>query len=289
MKTKQLLICLLALFLLNAFAQETGAKTTPAPQETTDNGASVVPEEPIHKVAIYLQYSDKYMDKGIVLTRAGVLHPFLSFSLYDFYVGIYGIFDLNAKNEPQNVKYTFEKTELFVGYAHEFNAVPLIDSLAVDLRWAYYCYPHRAGKYDENGIFRRWCDGCTQEVSLSLVTGLPLQPGVEMYWDYEHRGIAGALTLEHSLPVSFISDKLYLDNFAELWAGNNNYNLNKRNAIRTAQLTTSLNYAYNDNVSFGPFIQMAWHLDSSFRKAVEDSPINNAFNYIIGFSIFTRF
>ena len=285
MKPKQILICLLALFLLNAVAQETGAKNTP---EANDNGESVVPEEPIHKVAIYLQYSDKYMDKGIVLTRAGVLHPFLSFSLYDFYVGIYGIYDLNAKNEPQNVKYTFEKTELFVGYAREFE-VPLIDSLAVDLRWSYYAYPHRAGKYDANGVFRRWSDGCTQEVSLSLVTGLPLQPGVEMYWDYEQRGIAGALTLEHSLPVSFISDKLSLDNFGELWAGNRHYNLNERNSLRTAQLTTSLNYTYNDNVSFGPFIQMAWHLDSSFRKAVEDSPINNAFNYVIGFSIFTRF
>ena len=266
--------------------------------------ASVVPEEKDWSVSLTLKYANKYMTDGFILTDGDMLFPDLTVSYKGFFAEIWGAMDLNNKNN-QNVddgtygnvgKGNFEEVDFIFGYDYTFKDLAANNSLSIHAQWAYYKYPQRWGAWDADGKFRRASDGTTQKISIDLTTGLFLNPGVNLDWAYEEKAWMLTFHAEHSQPLAVISEKLTFDNRAEILAGNRFANWvtsyvseNGRKGFGSFIWTTSLNYACCDNVSFGPFAKMIWHLDNCVREGAAIDGNNHKFDTVLGAQISANF
>ena len=263
--------------------------------------ASVVPEKKDWSINLSLTYANKYMTDGIVWTDGDMLFPDLTVSYKGFFAEIWGAMDLNNKNYNNNPgdfgnvrKGNFEEVDFIFGYDYTFEDLEAINSLSIHAQWAYYKYPQRFGTWDEDGKFRRMSDGTTQKITIDATTGLFLNPGVKLDWAYEERTWLLTFHGSHSLPLAMISEKLTFDNTAELLVGNRNFGFNasdnpKSVAICSLVWTTGLNFACCDNVSFGPFAKMVWHLDNRAREAAADDGNNHKFETLLGAQISASF
>ena len=258
--------------------------------------ASVVPEEKEWSVSLQLKYANKYMTDGIVLTDGDMLFPDLTVSYKGFFAEIWGAMDLNNKNYSNNPgdfgnvrKGNFEEVDFIFGYDYTFEDLAAINSLSIHAQWAYYKYPQRFGTWDEDGKFRRMSDYTTQKISIDVTTGLFLNPGVNLDWAYEEKAWLLTFHAAHSLPLAMISEKLTFDNRVELLAGNRKALISGRKGIASFIWTPSINFACCDNVSFGPFAKLIWHLDNCVREVAADDPSNHKFETVLGAQITASF
>ena len=271
-------------------------------QDAAKTESSVVPEEKEWSVSLSLTYANKYMTDGIVWTDGDMLFPDLTVSYKGFFVELWGAMDLNGQNDQNfnpnhgnfgNVKKgNFEEIDFIFGYDYTFEYLDVINSLSIHAQWVYYKYPQRFGAWFGNTFYRQ-SDGTTQKVSVDFTTGLFLNPGLNIDWTYEQPGWCGGLLFDfhvsHSLPLATITEKLTFDNRADLLAGNRYALVSGRKGIASFIWTPALNYQCCDNVSFGPFAKLIWHLDNCVREAAEDDYRNHKFETVLGFAVNANF
>ena len=267
-------------------------------QDAAKAESSVVPEEKEWSVSLSLTYANKYMTDGIVWTDGDMLFPDLTVSYKGFYAGIWGAMDLNSQNDQSlnpnhgnfgNVKKgNFEEIDFYFGYEKTIEDLDAINSLTVRAQWAYYKYPQRFGAWFGNTFYRQ-SDGTTQKVTIDLTTGLFLNPGVQLDWTYEEKGWLLTFHASHSMPLATITEKLTFDNSFKLLAGNRKALISGRKGISSFIWTPALNYQCCDNVSFGPFANLIWHLDNCVREAAADDYRNHKFETVLGFAVNANF
>lgn len=292
-KMFSLLMVLAMVCVSAAYAQEASV----APQE-----ASVVPKEKEWKISLTLTYANKYVTDAYVVTDGDMLFPDLTVSYKGFFAEIWGAMDLNNKNYNNNPgdfgnvrRGNFEEVDFIFGYDYTFEDLAAINSLSIHAQWAYYKYPQRLGTWDEDGKFRRASDGTTQKITIDATTGLFLNPGVKLDWAYEERCWLLTFHAAHSLPLAMISEKLTFDNGAELLVGNRKFGYNgdcdnpKSFAFCTFVWTTGLNFACCDNVSFGPFAKMIFHLDNRVREQAAIDGNAHKFESVFGAQVSANF
>ena len=233
------------------------------------------------QVDFTLDWSSRYIDLGEVLNPDPVGQADLCLSLKGFYVGVWTCVDFTDVNGYHNEP---EEWNYYLGYEYTFTDVPGVESLTIDLGWTYCDCPRDASSD-------------SQEFHLGIqLEDVLLAPTVVVTWDYEDDIWWVEAGVSHEMPLEFISEKLLFGTALDLVWGNTRWNggFDKgddayKNALATAALTTELTYQLTENISFGPYMIVAWALDHDIREKFRDDSINNACNFVWGIKLNMEF
>lgn len=233
------------------------------------------------QVNFSLDWASRYIYRGEVWNPDSVGQADLCLSLKGFYVGAWTNVDFTDVNDYHNDP---SEWNYYVGFEYKFTDVPGVESLTIDLGWTYFDYP-RANSWD------------SQELHLGVqLEDILLAPKVVVNWDYEDDIWCVEAGISHEQPLEFISEKLVFGAALDLIWGNTRWNggFSKgsdtyKNALASAVLTTDVKYEFTENISFGPFLIVAWALDHDIREKFQSSDINNNSNFVWGFSLDMEF
>ena len=233
-----------------------------------------------------LEYASRYMSKGKVCNPDRMIFSDLYIGLKDFYVGAWVANDLTDYNEGSGIAYEPEEWDYYFGYATEISDLPIINSLTIDGSFTYFDYPTRSG----------WDKSSTeQELAIKLTTGLFLNPGILVAWDYENDMWWAKTFVNYKYPLTQVFENLAFKTGAELLWGNTRFNGGLhdeddtyKNALTALVWNVEFNYDITENFSCGPFGQVAWALDHDIREAWKDGD-GSSCNMLWGFRVIASF
>ena len=260
-------------------------------QEAKTEEAAIAKEEKNWSVNLSLQLASKYVTDAFVNTNGLMLFPDLNVSFYGAFVGIWGAYDLNKRNDADGIDcYNFEEVDIYMGYGYTFEDIPGISSLSLTGTWWNYYYPHRAGhdggaRWDENAARNK----ITFDVCTGSIADTGIAVGTTLEWLYDHKdgcnhwGYGVDIYATKSFALAAVSEKLSFDNSVDFFIFDHCYN--GRDTFGALQYTAALNYAVCENVSFGPFVSCLQQLSHNSRRAARKSSANYKSDIFCGFSV----
>lgn len=259
-----------------AFAQEAAAPVAEQNEWTPE-------------ISMTLEYASRYMSKGKVVNPERMFFGDISLSLKGFYVGTWVAMDMTDYNRDSKITYEPEEVDYYVGYGYEIEEVPVVKSLSLDVSYTYFDYPRRSG----------WqCVGESQhEFAIDATTGLFLNPGVTVAFDFETEKAWVKAHIEYSLVLETISPDFSFDNELSLFWGNTKFNggINDegqdtyKNALTSLVWDFGFTYNINENFSIGPFGEIAWALNHDIREVRKADSANSTCNMMWGFRLSANF
>ena len=233
------------------------------------NPATVKAQDSSVSVEASLDFYNIYLWRGLLLTDDPVFQPYVGVSFEAGPVtitpNIWGNMDLGDANDNEG-----EFNE--IDYAIDFSG-DISDTVSYSAGALWYTFPDT--DFDD-----------TLELYVGLYFGVPLNPGVTLYWDViEAEGVRIQFDVGESIPlVEDDSMAVSLDLGASIAIGDQNFNEfyygTDDAAFTDFSLSAGLPIAFGDNLSITPTITQSWLVDSDISDASDDSA-----NFLYGVSV----
>ena len=234
-------------------------------------------EEKDWGISLGLTFARNYFDKGSYVNIDPIFQGDVEFTWKQLFVGATGFFDCTDQNDHRQ---SFEEYDFTAGWRPTLGGDWdfFIKGIDFQLAYIYYLYP-RVREDDSN------------ELNFAANLQCLLNPGVDIYWDFEDDLWYGNFNVSHDF--TFMDDKLTWNIGSQLWWGNRrfqerDYEVSKNSAFSVV-LETSLTYAITENISFGPFASCGWALGSQMRQAWKEPKHQSAFNATYGVALTVEF
>ncbi len=246
---------------MGLYAQEAAPEVAP---EEEAPAAVETEEEKDWSVSLGLQYSSHNFDKGAYSNAEPIFTGDIQVSWKGLFAGVTGIYDTTDYNDHER---EFEEYDWTFGYE---GSIAMFD---YTLSYIHYSYP--SAREDESN-----------ELSLAVNAQCLLNPGFEVYYDFEDSLVYGNLNIGHDFELC---DQLTWTTGAQLWWGNKRFQLRDfdlyRNEAISAVVETSLDFSVNDYITFGPFASFGWALGHEMRNTWKEDPDMSAFNWTVGLAL----
>lgn len=305
-KMKKLMFGLLAASLLTCWsvkAQDAVAEEAVAPEAAVEAPAELESDDScsfLPHVYLDMAIQNRYMADGEIVNP----HTMLMYTAglaFDcgLYADIWIAQDVNRYNEGAKIgKWDPEEIDFTVGYGNTIEDVKGIKSLSYDINWSYWRYPHRSHFYAVGETQKR--------ISLDLTTGLFLNPGINVKWDYENSEIQIVPHISYAYDINeslSASAKLEAFWFNRNWRSGrwvkhmqdcdgvygkpkDVYGIRRDSGFATIVLSADLTYKINDNFSCGPFAKLSWDVNKITREKWDNSDNHKSgMNNLVGFRV----
>lgn len=224
------------------------------------------------KLDLGVDWYTKYIWRGMVLTNDPVLQPSATLSYKGFFVNAWGNVDVTDVNETDNSEYSLQELDFTVGYQTTLN-----DMVNVGVGYILYTFPGTG----RNAMSER-NNPKTSEVYASAGLNVILKPTLTVYCDIdETRGVYATFGIGHTFELT---EALGLSLGGTVGWGSNNYheaylgtaaNQGDTNALSDYNLSASLDYAVNDNISVSAVVAYSNFVDPKLSDLAETNYKHN--------------
>ena len=242
-------------------------------------------------VDISFSYGSRYLSDGWVINPESMLFGDINLTWNlreagEIYIGTWFANDWNDYNRDSKVKYEPEEWDYWVGYAYTLGGLEVIDSVTFDLSYTYWDYPKRT-KWPQPGETERKIKLDISTGKIAVTESFTWKPGFMVGWDHENDEWQASIYVKST---ATLIDNLKFNNGLELFWSNGRWRCggydgvhhlkreglldSYKNGLSTLVWSSDLTYEITENISFGPFAQLAWVLDHDYREVwkSESSP-----------------
>ncbi|MDT8390096.1 MAG: hypothetical protein RRC34_06265 [Lentisphaeria bacterium] len=200
----------------------------------------------------------------MLLTNDPVLQPSVTVGLGGLSLSVWGSFDVTDVNENDNTEYALQELDYTLSYD-----MTLEDMVKVGVGFIEYVFP---GNGNGSSNAER-----TSEVYASVGLDVMLEPTLTVYWDFDEAdGFYATLGIAHTFELT---EALGLTLGGKLGWGDRNYHEfyvgNDTNGLSDYNVSASLDYAVNDNISLSVVMIYSDFVDTHIADAAEQNYQHN--------------
>ncbi|MCQ2396285.1 MAG: hypothetical protein MJ106_01125 [Lentisphaeria bacterium] len=266
---------------MGLFAQE--AEVPAFEEESSDN-------EWKPYIELSAQWNSKYMADGAVVNPYPTLNLDAYAELKGFHVDVWSAMDLNEYNRPDGGSYSYknnreyraEEIDYEIGYGYTFDKDVLgFSPLSLGIAWKYWQYPRAYFSHDNPLDFTIALNNVLDEESkFGLKFGATIRYELEHYYWYGWLFSTLSYQITDELSASLTANLYYCHHDAANYKYGDN-----RSLFSVFQTVAKLNYAINEYVSVGCYVEGAWALDHDVRAGWKADWASSEENFRAGTSL----